>query len=135
MDSLDPNALFVCQTQNYIEETNFRVKSFDNIMKSSNNELKQALVELGLVSYICGSTFTNEIKFDLPQVKMSGQKLPFKEFLLFRNEAMAMMTSIVWNKVSRPRLPPSLAHSLCQTAHPLLPRGPPPNSEREGGWG
>ena len=41
--------------QNYVEETNFRIKVFENILCSSNEQLKQSLIQENFIQGLCGT--------------------------------------------------------------------------------
>mmetsp|Transcript_8660 Transcript_8660/g.1171 ORF Transcript_8660/g.1171 Transcript_8660/m.1171 type:complete len:139 (+) Transcript_8660:1568-1984(+) len=84
--------------QNYVEEANFRVKTFENILQGKNEDLKEYLINQGFLGKVCGQYLTSESKFDVGSVRTSMKFLPFREFLPLRNEALAMITAIIWHK-------------------------------------
>ncbi|EAR94381.2 EF hand protein (macronuclear) [Tetrahymena thermophila SB210] len=84
--------------QYYVEETNFRIVVFENILNSSNEELKDFIMENDFVKYICCSAFQNETEFQVGLYRSSLKFLPFRNFAPLRNEALSMMTAIVWQQ-------------------------------------
>jgi len=47
----------------YVEETNFRVVTFENILSSTNQPLKDLLMENDFIKYICKYAFQNETEY------------------------------------------------------------------------
>lgn len=47
----------------YVEETNFRVVSFENLLNSTNEKLKEFIMENDFIKYVCSNAFKDETEF------------------------------------------------------------------------
>jgi len=87
--------------QYYVEETNFRIVCFENILSGQNNLLKDFLIENDFIKYVCASAFQNETEFQVGLYRSSLKFLPFRNFAPLRNEALSMITALVWHQVNQ----------------------------------
>eukprot|EP00828_Plagiopyla_frontata_P026718 TRINITY_DN34875_c0_g1_i1.p1 TRINITY_DN34875_c0_g1~~TRINITY_DN34875_c0_g1_i1.p1 ORF type:complete len:376 (-),score=54.28 TRINITY_DN34875_c0_g1_i1:57-1184(-) len=89
---------------NYVEEANIRLQTFESIIKSNNSQLKQQFITTQFITYICSECLENTSQFDVLLYKSDMKFLPFRNYLPIRNESLAMLTSIAWNKNEVPIL-------------------------------
>jgi len=72
-------------------ESNLRLRIFEAILKNDCQLLNEDLIRNGFVDYICREQITDKTQFDITYYKHKVKFLPFRRFLPFKNEALAMI--------------------------------------------
>lgn len=82
----------------YVEEANIRLKTFDSLLASPSNALKRPLIETQFLQYLTSGLLLDGQCFDAQLFKSPMVFLAYREFPPLRNEGLTMLTSVIWNR-------------------------------------
>merc|ERR1712178_169143 len=89
---------------NYVMEANIRLRTFEGILMSDSNLMKEDLINNRLIENIARKYLKNLTMFDITYYKNTVKFLPFRRCLPFKNEALSMTQIIIWNKAKCSRI-------------------------------
>lgn len=85
----------------YVEESNIRLRTFEAILNSDSQILKNELLNSQFIQKIVSSLLVSNSIFDVSYYRSNYKFLPFRNFQPFRSEAICLISVIFWKNQSK----------------------------------